>query len=196
MLAYVFWHRRRSGVDVADYEAALEAFYQSLTETRLAGFRRVMVLQTAPLPWLSSPDVLFENWHLLDGSAVLDPLDEIAVSGDRALPHRRIAEMADTGVAGLYRLRLGDPMSPPPTRAYWISKPAGMTYETFFESLRPLCGGNVTLWGRQMVLGPTPEFCLHTDAVIQMPYTAFRSDLTMAFDRTVAGRRVGGGTGI
>ena len=183
MIAYVFWHRRRAGVDVLDYRAALEAFHVSLGEARLAGFRRTMVLQTAQLPWLSTPDVLFEDWHLLDGSAVIDPLNEAAVTGDRTAPHTRVATLVDTGVAGLYRLRLGDPMSAAPTTAYWFSKPAGMAYATLDDSLRPLCRGNATLWGRQMVLGPTPEFCLQTSSPIDPPYAALRSDLTVTFDR-------------
>ena len=188
MIAYVFWHRRRAGIDVAEYQAALEAFHVALLEARLSGFRRTTIFQTARLPWLAASDVIFEDWHFLDGSAVIDPLNDAAVTGDRAAPHSRIAPLLDAGVAGLYRLRLGDPMSSPPTVAYWFSKPAGMTYPAFLDSLRPLCTGNVTLWSRQMVLGPTPEFCLHASTPIDPPYEALRTDLVMTFDR----REVGG----
>ena len=183
MLAYVFWHRRRAETPVADYQAALEAFHVSLLDARLSGFRRTMIFQTGDLPWLSTPDFLFEDWHLLDGSAVIDPLNEAAVSDDRALPHHRIAALVDSGVAGLYRLRLGDPMSSAPTAAYWFSKPAGMAYADFYDSLRPFCVGNATLWGRQMVLGPTPEFCLRSASPVDPPYASFRSTLTVTFDR-------------
>jgi hypothetical protein len=89
----------------------------------------------------------------------------------------------DTGVAGLYRLRLGDPMSSAPTAAYWFSKPPGMAYADFLESLRPLCRGGVALWGRQMVLGPTPEFCLHASGPIDPPYPALLSSLAVSFER-------------
>ena len=183
MIAYVFWHRRRAGVAVEDYQAALEAFHISLLDSRLPGFRRTMIFQTASLPWLSTEDVLFEDWHLLDGSAVLDRLDEAAVSGERAEPHGRIATLVDTGVAGLYRLRLGEPSIPPPRIAYWLSKPAGMSYQAFFDSLQPLCEDGAALWSRQMVLGPTPEFCLRSSGDLVLPYAALRSDLTPALDR-------------
>ena len=187
MIAYVFWHRRRAGVRVEDYRAALEAFHVSLLSSRLPGFRRTTIFQTAGLPWLSTPDVLFEDWHLLDGSAVLDPLNEAAVTGDRAEPHGRIAAFVDTGVAGLYRLRLGEPSIPPPRLVYWLSKPAGMSYQAFFDSLKSLCAEGAALWSRQMVLGPTPEFCLQASAEIDLPYPALRSDLTPTFDRSAPG---------
>lgn len=186
MIAYVFWHRPRAGVDLADYRAALEEFHISLLAAGVAGFRRTLVFQTAPPPWLSGPGVVFEDWHLLDGSAAIDPLNDAAVTGDRTLPHHRVATLVDSGVAGLYRLRIGDPMSPPPTTAYWFSKPAGMAYADFYDSLRPLCVGNATLWGRQMVLGPTPEFCMHTANPIDPPYEGVRSDLGIKLDRRSA----------
>ena len=183
MIAYVFWHRRRAEVRLEDYQTSLEAFHLSLLNSRLPGFRRTTIFQTAGLPWLSTPDVLFEDWHLLDGSAVLDPLNEAAVSGERAEPHGRIAALVDTGVAGLYRLRLGVPSIPPPRIAYWLSKPAGMSYQAFFDSLQSVCAGNAALWSRQMVLGPTTEFCLQASAETVLPYPALRVDLEPTFDR-------------
>ena len=186
MLAYVFWHRRRVGVDLANYRAALEAFHVSLLDARLPGFRRTVIFETASLPWLSTADRLFEDWHFLDGSAVIDPLNDAAVTGARTAPHTQVAALVDTGVAGLYRLRLGDAMSPPPTVAYWFSKPAGMSYANFFDSLRPLCHGDVTLWGRQMVLGPTPEFCLRASNAVDLPHASLRTDLTVGLDRSAA----------
>jgi hypothetical protein len=186
MIAYVFWHRRRAEVPIENYLAALEQFHVSLREARLPGFLRTSIFQTSSVPWLSSPDVLFEDWHLLEGSAVIDPLNDAAVTGERTAPHRRIAELVDSGVAGLYRLRFGDPMSSPPTTAYWFSKPAGMAYATLFDGLSDLCRGNGTLWSRQMVLGPTPEFCLHSNRPIELPYAALRSNLTVTLDRAAS----------
>jgi hypothetical protein len=40
-------------------------------------------------------------------------------------------------------------------RAPWFGKTAGVSYDGFFRRL----GGRGSLWQRQIVLGPTPEFC-------------------------------------
>ena len=93
--------------------------------------------------------------------------------------------MADAGVAGLYSLRMGQPDASPPFSAHWLSKPSGMSYPTFFESLRPLCQEGATLWGRQMVLGPTPEFCLHARQRLALPYPSTQLALTPVFDQTL-----------
>jgi hypothetical protein len=45
-----------------------------------------------------------------------------------------------------------------------------MSYPVLFERLEPLIIANgAALWMRQMVLGPTPEFCLHTAAPVDLP---------------------------
>jgi hypothetical protein len=53
----------------------------------------------------------------------------------------------------VYRLVRGEPEPPPVTR--WSWKPAGQPLEEFLDSLEA-----PTVWMRQMVLGPAPEFCL------------------------------------
>jgi hypothetical protein len=84
--------------------------------------------------------------------------------------HDRIAGMAANGTAGLYGLRAGAPIEP--AFAYWVSKPAGMKYADFDQSLQPLIARGCCLWGRRMTLGPTPEFCLHAPAEVQLPHAA------------------------
>jgi hypothetical protein len=45
-----------------------------------------------------------------------------------------------------------------------------MAYAEFFESLCPSTAEHqMRLWGRQMVLGPTPEFCLHSADPARLP---------------------------
>jgi hypothetical protein len=45
-----------------------------------------------------------------------------------------------------------------------------MAYAEFFARLRPLTDEHTTqLWGRQMTLGPTTEFCLHGAEPTQLP---------------------------
>jgi hypothetical protein len=58
-----------------------------------------------------------------------------------------------------------------------------MTYQLFFESLRPVCEHGAMLWGRQMVLGPTPEFCLHAPRHIPVPYPVLNIGLEAFFEQ-------------
>jgi hypothetical protein len=45
-----------------------------------------------------------------------------------------------------------------------------MSYGAMYDLLDPLVGAEgAALWGRQMVLGPTPEFCLHTARAVPLP---------------------------
>jgi hypothetical protein len=44
-----------------------------------------------------------------------------------------------------------------------------MSYPSLFEALAPLVAAPAALWMRQMVLGPTPEFCLHSKEPVGLP---------------------------
>ena len=58
----------------------------------------------------------------------------------------------------------------PPRVATWFAKPAGMSYGALYTLLGALVETeDAALWGRQMTLGPTPEFCLHTEAAVRLP---------------------------
>jgi len=91
MIAYVFWHRSRPEVAVADYQEALLAFHESLVKAQPAGAQRTTVFRVAELPWPPPSEPGFEEWHLLENSGALDVLNEAAVSGDRLQPHNRVA---------------------------------------------------------------------------------------------------------
>jgi len=111
----------------------------------------------------------YEDWYLVRDMAALAPLNEGAVSGPRLEPHNAVARLAAGGTAGLYGLNAGTALEGP-AHAAWFGKPAGMSYAALFELLRPLVdsaqGG---LWMRQLVLGPTPEFCLQSGAPVVLP---------------------------
>ena len=179
MLAYVFWHAPRSAIAGPKYEAAHREFHEALQSTPVAGLSAVWVFRLATIPWLHPPAPGYEDWHLLADSAALDVLNESAISSHRQLPHERIAAMAATGTAGLYGLRLGAPIRP--SHAYWMSKPDGMSYPAFDDSLRPLVDAGCCLWGRRMTLGPTLEFCLHSPAPITPPHAARAMQLETVF---------------
>jgi hypothetical protein len=99
--------------------------------------------------------------------SALAHLNEAAVSGPRLDPHNAVANLAGGGTAGLYGLRAGS-APPVPAMATWFAKPDGMSYAALDEMLAPFTVAGA-LWMRQMVLGPSPEFCLQTTAPVQLP---------------------------
>jgi hypothetical protein len=171
MLAYVFWHWRRPKVTAAEYEAAQRRFHSALGTAPPPGFERSFSIALEGAPWAAGGGEAYEDWYLVDGSAALDPLNAAAISASRQAPHDAAAALAAGGTAGLYSLRLGAPKSAPET-VTWFAKPEGMTYPELFSALTPVVraeGG--ALWGRQMTLGPTLEFCLHSRGPIPVPET-------------------------
>ena len=144
MLAYVFWHRPRDGVEVALYERRLRAFHREVREPS-SSFR------VAPLPF--TPDDGYEDWYLVPTWAELGSLNAAAVTGARGGPHEEVAALAGEGWGGVYRLVRGAAVAPSSVR--WTTKPAHESYDGFLQAL-----SEETVWQRQMVLGPAPEFCL------------------------------------
>ena len=161
VLAYVFWHWRREDVSVERYRGLIRDFHASLAGRSSAGFLRSSAFEIPGAPFLAHPGPVFEDWYLLDGSAALDPLDRSAISTPHAEPHDQIAGVVAGGTAGLYRLRAGEPSVGGPRFALWFSKPRGMSYAELYALLETRTSAGEALWGRQMVLGPAPEFCLH-----------------------------------
>lgn len=170
MLAYVFWHWPQSDVDRGAYEDHLCAFQQTLAANKSSGFQQSVVFRIRGASWLNTSDEAYEEWYLLDDSAAMDPLNEAAVSGACEEPHNRVAREAADGTGGLYRLREGVETLDQAKFAIWLSKPAGVSYKTFYADLQSLTSQpGVALWGRQMTLGPTTEFCIHSQTSIELP---------------------------
>lgn len=91
----------------------------------------------------------------------LEALNEGAITASRQVPHDAAAAVAAGGTAGVYRLRLGEPLAAPKF-AHWFAKPPGVSYTALLEWLGPVTAGCTgALWMRQMTLGPAAEFCLH-----------------------------------
>lgn len=176
MLAYVFWHVPREAAAAYEYESLHREFHAVLQRSNVNGLTRIKVNRLASIPWLGGR-AGYEDWHFLEGSAALDVLNRAAVSGMRQIPHDRIAALAADGIAGLYGVRQGRPIDP--RMAYWLSKPAGMSYADFEASLAPLVADGCCLWGRRMTLGPTPEFCLHAPGARTLPHPAIALETTL-----------------
>ncbi|NUO79208.1 hypothetical protein HUU05_03955 [candidate division KSB1 bacterium] len=168
MLAYVFWHWRRTEIERDTYEQHLLRFHQALNEHKPQGFVLSSSFRIELAPWLPAKSEAYEDWYLIDGSAVLDRLEQAAISGARQAAHDQAASGALGGTAGLYRLRAGTESLSAARVAYWLAKPPGINYTDFYRLLAPWTS-HCDLWGRQMTLGPTSEFCLHAETNLALP---------------------------
>lgn len=145
MLAYVFWHRPRSGVEPAAYEQAQRGFHARLG-VRSASFR------VAALPFGDS-GAGYEDWYLVEDWHGLGELNAAAVDSQRRPHHDLAAAMAGSGWGGIYALLRGE--FSPPEQASWVEKPGWEAVDDF------VAAHNATsVWQRQMVLGPAPELCI------------------------------------
>ena len=170
MLAYVFWHWPQSTIARSSYLDHLAEFHRTLASNKPPGFRRSVVFSIRGANWLNTDGEVFEEWYLLDDSAAMDPLNEAAVTGACEIPHNRVAREAADGTGGLYRFREGQEDLAQSRFAVWLSKPNGVSYPDFYADLQPLTSQpGVGLWGRQMTLGPTTEFCIHSPTPLQLP---------------------------
>ena len=169
MLAYAFWHWKRSDVSQESYEARQCAFQEALAADPPEGFLGGSTVRLHGAPWAAEGAPAFEDWYLIRDMTALGVLNDAAVSGSRKEPHHAVAALAAGGIAGVYRLRLGAAL-PAPRLAHWFAKPAGMSYAALDRVLAPiLASGSAGLWCRQMTLGPTPEFCLQAQAAVDSP---------------------------
>lgn len=169
MLAYVFWHWKRAGVETREYESCQRAFQRALNQAPPAGFLGSFGVFTSGASWAADGVEAYEDWYLLEDFGALGPIKEAAVSGIRAAPHNAVAGLAGGGVGGLYGLRRGE-VSYRPRHALWFSKPEAMRYGKFFDQLSPVVDETRgALWLRQLVLSPAPEFCLHSEMPVVLP---------------------------
>ena len=159
-LAWVLWHARRSDVDPLEYASRLADFYAVLEAVAPPGYLGRTTLRYESLPWLAADADVYEEWHFVRGSEVLDPLDHAVFHLDVQEPHAALARLAGKAAAGLYRLRFGDPLHVAPASVRWLDKPSGESYASFIartEATHPHASAHLS---RHMVLGPTPEFAL------------------------------------
>jgi hypothetical protein len=163
-LAWVLWHARRAAVEPLDYARRLATFYEALEAVAPDGYAGRISMRYESVPWLAADTDIYEEWHLVSGSAVLDPLDDAVFHQQVREPHAALARLAAKAAAGVYRLRFGDARGLPPERVIWLDKPSGETYQSLFAKLETEAPAGSVLWSRHMVLGPTPEFCLFTKA--------------------------------
>jgi hypothetical protein len=171
VLAYVFWHRPLDESSTDAYEQAQIAFHSSLARIPPIGFRGSMVFRVAGLPWLAraaSPDVPgagYEDWYLLEDYTALGVLNEAAVGSGHRTPHDKLAHRFGAGAGGLYGLVEGHARLGEGSLVIWVARPPAGLPGSERRALPALLGDGIdpehaSLWRRQLVFGPAPEFCL------------------------------------
>jgi hypothetical protein len=165
-LAYVFWHKPLRGTSLAAYEKGLSVFHRSLRAHPPNGLVDALCFREDTLPWRRRGSTAYEDWYLVRDFQSLGALNE----GANRKSHDGIAGAASVVAGGLYRRRRGDLRLQDATYATWVRKPPQTSYEDFLGGLAEMAVGRTTdLWQRQMVLGPAPEFCLHSGSPIEIP---------------------------
>jgi hypothetical protein len=163
VLAYLFWHRPRASVATGHYEDLLRAFHETLAAHAPGGFASSHVWRLAATPWLGG-GAGYEDWYLVEDWTAVGVLNDAAVAGVRRPPHDAAAAAAGAGTAGVYRRLLGAPR-PTGALAAWFDAPAAEVGEVLAQRLGAV---DASLWRRQLVLGPTPEYCLLTDEPVDL----------------------------
>jgi hypothetical protein len=170
MLAYVFWHWPRQGTDPKTYETRLVQFQRALASVPIAGLCGSAVFRVPGAPWFPQGTAGYEDVYLLENSCAMDALNETAVCDACRGAHDQAVEFCAAGAGGLYALRHGQPSLQQMTRRYWLAKPRSVGYAQFDAEVLPAVSSlPFALWRRQMVLGPTPEFCLQTADEVNLP---------------------------
>jgi hypothetical protein len=181
VLAYLFWHRPHESSDVAAYERAQIAFHRSLHHAPPVGLCGSAAFRVAQLPWLApvagapgqapSADAGYEDWYLVEDYAALGVLNGAAVGRGHRTPHDAATRFLSACTGGLYALAEGERSDVGPcaglesigqaTHAVWVARPPGAGHGIVGELLGDgMDRRHASLWRRQLVLGPAPEYCL------------------------------------
>jgi hypothetical protein len=164
-LAYVFWHA--PATVSPSYQADLLAFHASLAADPPAGFVRSETFGLVGASWLDAENS-YENWYLLSDWAAVGELNRQAVATAHVASHDRVAHQAASGAGAIYGLHAGNDSAGSAVRT-WFAKPTGWSYGRLDEALVAALDQGGSLWRRQLVLGPAPEFCLRAERAVDLP---------------------------
>jgi hypothetical protein len=174
VLAYLFWHRPRESSDVAAYERAQMGFHRSLHRAPPVGLCGSAVVRVAQLPWVPAQGAdrgAYEDWYVVEDYAALGVLNGAAVGRGHRTAHDEAARLLGAGAGGLYALVEGERSEVgecaglesigQASHAVWVARPPGSKHGIVGELLGDgMDRRHASLWRRQLVLGPAPEYCL------------------------------------
>ena len=167
MTAYLFWYRPFADVAQDAYEAALIDFHRALVARGCPGFEGSATYRISAAPWLDGQSG-YEDWNFVESSAGLDPLNKTAVAPEMWDVHAGISGKTEVGHGGLYYHILGDADPRALVRTVWLTRPRGIRYEAPLREIVAQAKGPVSVWRKQMVLGPAPEFALLGDTSLAL----------------------------
>jgi hypothetical protein len=176
VLAYLFWHRPLDSFDTEAYERAQVVFHRSLHRAPPVGLCGSAAFRVAQPPFLTlggaapgqpaEAGPAYEDWYVVEDYAALGVLGGAAVGRGHRSAHDEAARRLGAGAGGLYALVEGDQRAGPQsigeaTLAVWVTRPPGSKPRMLGELLGDgMDRRRASLWRRQLVLGPAPEFCL------------------------------------
>jgi hypothetical protein len=167
LLAYFFWHQPAADQPLEDYEQALIAFHRRLRDVAVPGLVASGSARVEGLPWMAGDG--YEDWYAVVDYGALGVLNDAAVDAAHTDAHDLVAFAAGFGAGGLYALERGT-IDAPAGYCVWLTKARGVTYPDFREQVAAQTAGEtITLWRRQMVLGPAPEFRVTAGLELSMP---------------------------
>jgi len=167
MLAYLFWHTPKPTTGGVEYERDLLAFSHALSGLNCFGVRRIANFRISAVPWLDDPSG-YEDWVTIDGSHVLENLNDQAVSARMAPLHGRIAQQMGVGYGGLYYHLWGNMDPHVAESAHWLSRSRGVEFRPVLEHMLQGGGEPVSVWRRFMVLGSGFEFVILGNASLAL----------------------------
>jgi hypothetical protein len=97
LLAYVFWHWKRTEIAAEDYDSRQRAFHAALAAAPPSGLLGSFSVNLSHAPWVAGGSDGYEDWYLVQDFAALGLLNEAAVSASRAAPHDAVAALAAGG---------------------------------------------------------------------------------------------------
>jgi hypothetical protein len=126
--------------------------------------------RVGPLPWGPSNARFYEDWYVVKDFASLGAINDRAVSGSAGRAHDSIVKDFMNGTGSVFRLVGGGLPLRESHLATWTEKPIGPSYESYYEELANITTGSRTdLWRRQLALGPSQQFCIHSVEPLQIP---------------------------